>query len=129
MDVTIGGLGHWLYCRQLRWENRVGDLFLPDSAAEDGVGLWPIPYAEILAVGRDCGLPRNIRGDKRLEPDRVKWIVALLRPGMALLCPAEHPWGIERSPFWDWEFFIDEDVPLAYWESVETLKEDLCKKP
>jgi hypothetical protein len=107
---TVTITGHWMYCRKCRQSERYAGtvIYRPEKAVDNTT------WVEILALGPKCGERREFR-DKadRRKQDMVPWLVNPLRVGDLAMCPDDHPWGIVRSPYDEYEYFIDECVPVA----------------
>ncbi len=104
--------GHWLYVRKCKHDEVQGGVAIPEKSQEN------TGWAEVLAVGPECGKKRDKSDPRRkvggAESGWTLWLDNPLRVGDLVLCPDTHVWGIRRSPMCDYEFFVDESVILAY---------------
>lgn len=106
-NVRMRPQGHWMYCRKCVNPEQSGGIFIPEKSVDDTT------WAEVLALGPECGKVR--RFENKVDRQRQDMLMCLENPikvGDLVLCPRNHPWGIMRSGVCDWEFFVDEVVPL-----------------
>lgn len=110
--------GHCYYTRKCTtgdqfgpdfWRRRLGGIEIPETAIEHSLTV------EVLAIGPKVGKPCSKHHRKLFE--RVKCLDPCVRVGDLLLCPNRHS-GIQISPLVDYEFFIEESVPLAIWRNA-----------
>ncbi|MCP4644028.1 MAG: hypothetical protein GY851_26535 [bacterium] len=104
---------HWLYVRKLEHpdEYEGGLIVRTDAARED------TNTCSVLAIGPAVG-QRRIRR-RYLDNERkpvTRHLVNPVRLGDTILCPNDHAWGITRSPYCYFDYFVDEDVVQAILE-------------
>lgn len=85
-------------------DRMVDGIFLPQQAADRSLAV------EVLALGPRVGRPCSDAHMKLHQRDRV--VGGDVKVGDMLVCPNMHPTGIKRSPLCEYEFFIEETVPL-----------------
>lgn len=118
-DPDLPGLtvcDHWVYTRKCVLPSESGGIILPEKSQEPW-GCEKAVWHEVLAIGRDCGKPRDRRADKRKGREAYS-MVNDLRPGDMVMAPPDHPWGIRHSPLSPDEFFLDESILLAVKETA-----------
>lgn len=112
--LPLGFGGHAYYVRKCVtggqvagadfWRRHLGGIELPESVAERSL------LVEVVGIGPRVGQPCSKEHATRFR--RARCFDGHAAVGDVLLCPDEDP-GIKRSPLADWEFFIEESVPLA----------------
>jgi len=111
--------GHCYYCRKATqgemvdsdfWRRQLGGIELPQGAIEYSLTVEIL--AKGLMVGKRCSKQHAKKyGRPRQIDDRLKI-------GDLVLCPnraGSEAAGIMKSRYVDYEFFIEEAVPLAAW--------------
>lgn len=100
---------------------QLGGIVMPDSVDPDGCANNTF-VGEVIGIGPRVGMPCNATHfdvwAKTRDKDhpqgyrRARCIEAVTRKGDFVLLPDSHP-GIKRSPGCDYEFSVEESVPLA----------------
>ena len=132
-DVSVRPLyfgGHALYVRKCKPGEKFGDDFntrqiggiiLPTRRMDpehpvDDLSDWS-QYVELLAKGPRVGTKCSKAHAKRYG--RARRINMNAQIGDILYCPNDHENGIQKSPIVDFEFFIEESIPLAIWRNTD----------
>jgi len=114
-------MGHNLYCRacvkpHLQDEDGKIILELTDhyrrGYIEHGTeSMW----LEVIGKGPEVGRKRDWTKAKLREFHCPQHLADCYEIGDLILCPARHSWGIKHVPYNDFEYFIDEAVPICAW--------------
>lgn len=111
-DKAVRPSGHWMYCRKCRNEEVQKGIVIPEKSVDNTT------WVEVLALGPECGKVRTFtNAADRKRQDMLRCLDNPIKPGDLVLCPQNHPWGIVRSVWCEWEYFVDECVPLVVMES------------
>jgi hypothetical protein len=86
------------------WRRHLDGIELPDAMVERSL------MVEVVGIGPRVGEWCNKA--HQIKFGRIRRMAEVAAVGDVLLCPDDNP-GIKRSPLADWEFFIEESVPLA----------------
>jgi len=101
-----------MYCRKCRNEEVQKGIVIPEKSVDNTT------WVEVLALGPECGKVRTFtNAADRKRQDMLRCLDNPIKPGDLVLCPQNHPWGIVRSAWCEWEYFVDECVPLVVMES------------
>ena len=112
MPLAFGG--HVLYVRKCVTgkqsgadflSRRVGGVEIPEYSADRSL------FVQVVGKGPHVG-QRCSKAHAR-KHGRPRQLFDAVKVGDVLLCPNMHATGIERSPLVDFEFFIEESVPLG----------------
>ena len=103
--------GHCLYVRKCKTGDvredgtrELGGILLPDLAVENSF------WAEVVGIGPRAGRPCSELHRHRFK--RARWFGEAPDVGDLVMLPGEDQ-GIKRSPYAEYEFFVEESVPLA----------------
>ncbi len=100
--------GRWFYCRKCVKDETVGGIAIPEASTED------TNCVTILAIGEKCGETQKLtKQEKNLKDMCAGMSIDGIGIGDTLMCPEDHPWGIMRSPWVPFEYFIHECVPFC----------------
>lgn len=119
--------GHRLYVRKDERAEKQGGIFLPEQAghsisvsgSDDTDEIYfttnprdNVDTATVLCIGDEVGKKRN---PKRFPEDDGRKVARrdgseIIRLGDRIVCEREHPWGISRSNFYDYDYFVDTDA-------------------
>jgi len=115
--------GHCLYVRKCKTGDKqadgsytVGGIHLPEMDRFYNAGSNNSFWAEVLGVGPNVGRPCPKLHGHRFR--RARCLSDVAEVGDLVMLPPEDQ-GIKRSPYADYEFFIEESVPLALYREVE----------
>ncbi len=100
--------GHCLYVRKCERPEKAGYLYLTEKQQETCY------WVEVLALGPMVGRRCTKHHSKRFQ--RARWFGNAIRAGMLVLIPYETHLGIKDSPFRDYEKFIEESLPVLYYD-------------
>jgi hypothetical protein len=110
--------GHCYYVRKCKTGDlqpdgtrTVGGIVLPEM--EGNAGTNNSFWAEVMGIGPQSGRP--CPDIHRHQFRRARCIGDLAVVGDLVMLPAEDQ-GIKRSPYADYEFFVEESVPLAIYK-------------
>ena len=105
--------GHWMYVRKCMRPEIDGGVALPDSFQENTNWCW------VLAIGPNVGKQRTGKYLNDNEHETYKWLNNPVAVGDTVSAPDTHPWGIKRSPYCYFDYFVDEQVMSCFIESEE----------
>ena len=128
VKVPLAYGGHALYVRKCMTGEQVGEDFWDRHL--DGIILTQqrADYSltvEVVAIGPRVGKPCTKEHYKHHER-RCRCMSDVYKVGDMLLCPNDHPTGIQVSPLNSFEYFIEETVPIAIWREPNESRTDDC---
>lgn len=100
--------GHCLYVRKCERPEQVDGIYLTERQRETCY------WVEVLARGPMVGKQSTKAHAKRYK--RARWFGDAIEIGMLVLIPNETSLGIKDSPFRDYEKFIEESLPVLYYD-------------
>jgi len=100
--------GHCLYVRRCKSPERTGLIWHTESHKDTSY------WVEVLARGPGVGRPCSKRHAKMFE--RARWFGDGPRVGALVLIPYNTHIGIKDSPFQEYEKFIEESLPVVYYD-------------
>lgn len=95
--------GRHLYVKKCLRPENMGGIMLCDKSRSDTV------FSLVLAVSAECGRFHKLTKEQKKRGE-LSSVVMDVKPGMKVVTPDDHPWGIRRSPYGTDEFFIREDI-------------------
>ena len=115
--------GHCYYVRKCKTGDvlpdgarALGGIVLPESDRLYNAGSNNSFWAEVVGIGPNVGRPCN--EIHRHQFKRARCMADLAGVGDLIMMPPEDQ-GIKRSPYADYEFFVEESVPLALYPKSE----------
>lgn len=100
--------GHCLYVRRCKSAPRTGLIWHIDAHIDTSY------WAEVLARGPKVGCRCSKHHAKLYE--RARWFGPGPEVGMLVLIPYNTHIGIKDSPFQEYEKFIEESLPIVYYD-------------